>query len=114
LVFIFIIFYSLVFFQIEKIERLMTFPGVWVQVNHTLKTPENMEEYNIQIAGWNTINGIYLWNSQGKTVYYFHGNGVPLPYFYNEINYIHSLGYNVMAYDYPGYGKSSWMPTQKI
>jgi hypothetical protein len=28
LVFIFIIFYSLVFFQIEKIERLMTFPGV--------------------------------------------------------------------------------------
>ena len=110
---IFIILYSLIFFQFEKIERMMTFPGVWVKVEHSINIPENLEEYKVQIASWDEIHWIYLWDWEWKTVYYFHGNWVPLAYFYNEIEYIHSLGYNVMAYDYPGYGKSTWLPTQK-
>ena len=60
----------------------------------------------------NNINGLYKASDfpNAKTVYYFHGNGWPLSYFYSEIEYIHKLGYNVMAYDYPWYGKSTGFP----
>lgn len=105
--------YLILFLNIENIERKMTFPAAWKEMIHTIPLPENFEEINIQIADWNNINGIYLGDGIWKTVYYFHGNWVPLPYFYNEINYIYSLGYNVMAYDYPNYGKSTWIPSQK-
>lgn len=113
ILFIVIALYLLIFFNIEKIEKNMTFPGVGKQVTHNITTPENLEEINVQVADGNIIHWVYLGNWEGKTVYYFHWNWVPLPYFYNEIEYIHSLGVNVMAYDYPGYGKSTGDTTQK-
>lgn len=113
ILFIIIIFYFLVFFNIENIERKMTFPWEGIKFSKDIQVPENMEEINVQIADGNVISGIYLGNGEGKTVYYFHWNAGDLPQFYSEIEYIHSLWVNVMAYDYPGYGKSTGTSTQK-
>lgn len=101
--------------QVKRIETLATFPAVAINVQDLVghvETDLEFEEINIKDSKWNNINGLYLENSkeEAKTVYYFHGNGWPLSYFYSEIQYIHSLGYNVMAYDYPGYGKSTGFP----
>ena len=103
------------FFNVKRFETFSTFPAIWSDLQQFI--PENdsqwrYEEINIKDTDGNNINGLYIpyWDWHGKTIYYFHGNGGPLSYFYSDINYIHSLGYNIMAYDYPGYGKSEWFP----
>ena len=62
ILFIVIAMYLLIFFNIEKIEKNMTFPGIAKQVTHNLTAPENLEEINVQLADNNIINGIYLGN----------------------------------------------------
>ncbi len=111
---IFLFLYILLVIQVKKIETISTFPAVYMNVQdivgHT-KTDLKFEEINIADSKWNNINWLYLWSGTWKTVYYFHGNWGPLSYFYSEIKYIHQeLGYNVFAYDYPGYGKSEGFP----
>ena len=98
----------------KTIQSVATFPAVLVNVQDVvwhIETDLNYEEINISDERWNNINWLYLssW-TWAKTVYYFHWNWGPLSYFYNEIKYINNLGYNVMAYDYPGYWKSTWFP----
>ena len=68
------------------------------------------EEINIISKNGDNINGLFIDNNAEETVYYFHGNGGELKYFYSEIQYLSDLWYNVMSYDYPGYGKSTWVP----
>ncbi|MDD2907628.1 MAG: alpha/beta fold hydrolase [Candidatus Gracilibacteria bacterium] len=105
--------YSLLVSYAKNIEMTSTFPGIAVHVQDLVGHNEidlNFEEINIFSKENELINGLYLGNGTGKTVYYFHGNGGPNSYFYSEIKYIHELGYNVMMYDYPGYGKSEGLP----
>jgi len=68
------------------------------------------EEINITAKNGDMINGLFIDNEAEKTIYYFHGNGGEMKYFYSEIQYLSDLWYNVMSYDYPGYGKSTWIP----
>lgn len=110
---VFVLFYVILLSQASRIETLATFPGIRINVQDIVwhvKADFVYEEINISDSQENNINGLYYDNNSDKTVYYFHGNGGPLNYFYSEIEYIWSLGYNVMAYDYPGYGKSTGFP----
>ncbi len=98
----------------KTIQSIATFPAIFVNVQDIvwhIDTDLDFEEINIKDTKWNNINWLYLaaW-TWSKTVYYFHWNWWPLNYFYDEIKYINSLGFNVMAYDYPGYWKSTWFP----
>jgi len=110
--------YIVSFFYRYEIEWYLTFPGVVVNtLEYTKSDLKKMnidfEEVNIPLAKkWN-INGLFINNNSKKTVYYFHGNGGDLTYFYSDIQFISSLGYNVMAYDYPWYGKSTGFPYEK-
>lgn len=117
------IYASLIIFA-EKIETLATFPATSVEFKNPLwdiKTNFDFEEINIKSSNWYNINGLYVkalsWSydvaETPKTIYYFHWNGWPLNYFYSEIEYISSLWYNVISYDYPGYWKSEWIPYKK-
>ncbi len=102
---------------IAKIEWFIAFPGVYM--NTLSLKDESFPELNysydkIQITyKQEEIAGMYINNEAEKTVYYFHGNGWDLSYFYADLNYISSLGYNVLALEYPGYGKSSWFPYEQ-
>jgi pimeloyl-ACP methyl ester carboxylesterase len=40
------------------------------------------------------------------TVMLFHGNGESLASLNDDVNDFHQIGYNLMAWDYPGYGRS--------
>jgi abhydrolase domain-containing protein 17 len=60
-----------------------------------------------------TIAAIHLKAKPGKpTIIYSHGNAEDVGHNVNLINEIHSKGYGVIAYDYPGYGLSPGKPTQ--
>ena len=112
-IFIVIVLYIILLTQAKRLETLATFPGVRINVQDVVghvKADFEFEEINIPDSQGSNINGLYLDNNAEKTVYYFHGNGGPLNYFYSEIQYIWDLGYNVMAYDYPAYGKSTGFP----
>ncbi len=112
-----ILFYCFLIVSANYIQTTSTFPAtvynvqdfVW-HIDYEL----DFEEINIQNKDWLNINGLYADAKSDKTVYYFHGNGWPLSYFFTEIKYINSLWYNVIAYDYPGYWKSEWKPNKNI
>lgn len=94
----------------------MSFPGGDVNLKEMIYHPAWIiaaQEINITASNGDTINGLYIDKWAEKTVYYFHGNGAPMEYFYTEMRYIADLGYNLMSYDFPGYGKSSWTPHQE-
>lgn len=110
---LFFISYFFVFFNVKKIETIATFPWVWVNLQDAVwydKAKINFQEINIKDKNWNNINWLYMTWSSEKTVYYFHWNGWPLNYFYDEIKYINDLWYWVFAFDFPWYWKSSWFP----
>ncbi|NDK09341.1 alpha/beta fold hydrolase [Candidatus Gracilibacteria bacterium] len=106
--------YVLIIIYAPKLQGYLAFPGVYVNtISHT--NPEykfidlDFEDINIQYKGEN-INGLFLDKKSDITIYYLHGNGGDLTYFYHDIKYISDLGYNVLALDYPGYGKSTGFP----
>jgi pimeloyl-ACP methyl ester carboxylesterase len=106
---------SLVIFA-RPIETLLTFPGKQINLKEFTNHPAgiiNAEFYDIPSSSGNNIHGLYINSNAEKTVYYFHGNGAPMDHFYTEMRYIADLGYNVMSYDFPGYGQSTGEPTQR-
>lgn len=52
---------------------------------------------------------VVLWGRAGDqgTVMVFHGNGESVASVESEVPMFHQLGYSVMAWDYPGYGRSA-------
>lgn len=51
-------------------------------------------------------------NQKGYTILYSHGNASNLATIAPILNALHSQGFAVLAYDYPGYGHSSGRPTE--
>lgn len=92
----------------KRLQVMFTFPQ-WNMDCSRLNFDLDIEEINILDSKWENINWLYVWTWTWKTVYYFHGNGGGLNCFYNEIKYISDLWYNVISYDFPWYGKSSWV-----
>lgn len=109
---LFIIYIGLIFWA-KKIETILTFPAPYFSKQEFVPFSDSnlkYEEINIKSSNWYNINWLYVWTWTGKTIYYFHWNWWPINVFYNEIKYIASLWYNVMAFDYPWYWKSEWVP----
>lgn len=108
--------YILLLIFAKSIETAMIFPGKDINLKQLTNHPAGViaaEEVTFTSKKWNTIAGIYIDNNAPKTVYYFHGNGAPMDHFYTEMRYIADLGYNLISYDFPGYGKSTGKPTQE-
>ncbi len=108
--------YILLFIFARNIETAFTFPGKDINLKQLSNHPAGLiaaETVDITAPSGNNIHGIYIDNGASKTVYYFHGNGAPMDHFYTEMRYIADLGYNLISYDFPGYGKSTGKPTQQ-
>ncbi len=110
IIYIIIFFLSLYILLIifgKKLQTISTFPQTGFE-KIKIKWIEKIE-----LNTWsNKIVWIYLDNNKEKTIYYFHGNGGNLNIFENQIKNIGDLWYNVLSYDYPGYGESTWIPTE--
>lgn len=107
--------YVLLLVFARNIETAFTFPGKDINLKQLTNHPAGLiaaDEVSLISPSGNTIHGIYIDNGAPKTVYYFHGNGAPMDHFYTEMRYIADLGYNLISYDFPGYGKSTGKPTQ--
>jgi len=59
------------------------------------------EDINITSPEGENINGLYIDSGAKKTIYYLHGNGGDLRYFYPTLEMLASWGYNVAAVEYP-------------
>ncbi len=108
--------YFVLLFFANEIETAITFPGKDINLKQISNHPAWLiaaEEVFLTSTNGHTIHGIYIDNGAAKTVYYFHGNGAPMDHFFTEMRYIADLWYNLIAYDFPGYGKSGWEPTQE-
>lgn len=97
----------------------MTFPGVYI---NTLEYSKSIDPEHIDATGFEdiyvdtdfgNIHGVWFDAGKEKTVYYFHGSGGDVRFFYNEMRRISLLGFNVLALEYPGYGKSTWFPYEE-
>jgi len=104
--------YLLLCFSVRFGELLLSFPGYFFTLNTPSSAAFEFEDVFLTVNR-KKLHGIFVPADSEKYVYYFHGNGGPLPTFYQDIAYIHSLGYNVFSYDYPGYGNSSGIPNDK-
>lgn len=88
--------YSLVFRPGPPLSRTpldvrMAFEDVWLPIRR-----------DIRVHGW-WIPG----PNGGKAAIFFHGNGRNLAHELPTLGYLHALGTNVLAIDYPGFGDSS-------
>jgi len=60
------------------------------------------------------VSGWYLPHPQAdKTLLFFHGNGGNVSHRGNSLYIFHKLKLNVLIIDYPGYGQSEGIPTEK-
>lgn len=60
------------------------------------------------------ISAFYLKNPSAKwTLLYSHGNAEDMGHLYPILQYLHHIGYSVLAYDYHGYGTSEGIPSER-
>ncbi|MDF2436835.1 MAG: hydrolase or acyltransferase, alpha/beta fold family [Bacteroidota bacterium] len=76
----------------------------------------NVEVINFKSGNGNTLNGWFLKPKTQKikaTVLQFHGNGGNISYQYQFAKPLVQAGYQVMVFDYEGYGNSTGSPSQE-
>lgn len=109
----FLVFVLSLFVFRSQIQTLMSFPAAVYNVQNFvwyIEADIDFEKITFTNSRGNVIDGLVIDNKAEKTIYYFHWNWWPLSFFYSEIQYMSELWYNVIAYDYPGYGESEWFP----
>lgn len=106
--------YVALFFSASRIETFITFPWRDINLKEITNHPAGLlvsEKVSYVSDSWDTITWVYIDNDSDKVVYYFHGNGAPIEYFYSDIQFISDLWYTVIALEYPWYGESTWVPS---
>lgn len=95
-----------------QIENRIIFP--WMGKNKYDRAV-NFDFETIHIKGEKEedMYALFVDKKSPKTVLFFHGNGWALPYFYDYIEFISSLGYNVLAFEYPWFWESSGSPSKE-
>lgn len=100
--------YGILVFFGENIQTLSTFP----RVGYKQLELDNVQKIYLENENGEKISGIYLDNNALKTIFYCHGNGGNIDFFTEDIKYLSNLWYNLLTYDYPGYGESAGKPTE--
>ena len=94
-------------------EKLVYFP-----TREIVATPLSLG-LTYEDVGVTTEDGVLLhgWfipaNGSKRTVLFFHGNGGNISYRMETIRILHSLGLNLLLFDYRGYGKSDGTPGEE-
>ena len=102
---IFLLLYIIVFMFSERIETYVTFPRAGYEAWH-FASMQDVTHFFLTDSDGYQISTIFLDQKSPDTVVYFHGNGENINDSEAEIRIIASYGYNILEYDYPGYGES--------
>jgi pimeloyl-ACP methyl ester carboxylesterase len=93
--------------------RYMIYPAPWVRVPSVPPTP--CKEIVLSVSENTKITGWYSgMNRDAPFLLYFHGNGENLATLWETgiFQRFEELGVNILAVDYPGYGRSSGKPSE--
>lgn len=110
-VFIFILFLNAYFYFQQP--KMLFYP-----VKDVVITPEqwglSYDKVSFALEDTTKISGWYLPHPEAnKTVLFFHGNGGNISHRGDSLYIFHKLKLNVLIIDYPGYGNSEGMPSEK-
>ena len=99
----------LLFYAVRRFERAATFYPVAFDGGPTWRLPRGAEDVWIKTPGGVRLHG-WLVRTQGgasaATVVYFHGNGGNLSYVGWLAEELAGRGFDVLLFDYKGYGRS--------
>ncbi len=93
----------------EQLQMIMTFP----QIGYQEVQMSGVEKIYLENENGDEISGVYMDGGSDQVVFYMHGNGGHIDAFANDIKYISQLWYNVLSFDYPGYGESEGWPIEQ-
>jgi uncharacterized protein len=101
--------YLILCFSIYAMQKYLLFPAYVTKPVAADWQPQGQESEQALIKGNCGELNAAIWrrpNAKG-TIMMFHGNGESLASIDDYAYAFHDLGYNLMAWDYPGYGQSS-------
>jgi alpha-beta hydrolase superfamily lysophospholipase len=76
--------------------------------------PENRVEGLVDSEHGEKIHYVYAHRDDADTtIFYSHGNKAHIGNYWERVELMWELGYNVMIYDYPGFGRSSGEPSEE-
>ncbi len=105
------IFFGIVIYFIQ--ESLIFFPEVLGE-RYQYRFESNFVERNFQVSEDVTINSIHFKSDTSKgVIFYHHGNAGSLARWGEIGEYFVQYGYDVLIYDYRGFGKSTGKRTMK-
>lgn len=107
------------FFAPRRLDRAYDFDEVDPELEGDISEPHasivgpDDREEGFLDAGGLAIHWV-LARREGATdaILYSHGNGVHLGHYWDRVERLWELGYTVLIYDYPGYGRSEGDPTE--
>lgn len=77
------------------------------------KDPEPPGVFKLRTSDGALISALYLKNDSARhTILFSYGNASSLGNSYEFLQWLHSLGFSVFAYDYRGYGSSQGLPSE--
>ncbi|MGC2049697.1 MAG: alpha/beta fold hydrolase [Gallionella sp.] len=99
------------FFQ----SHLVFYPGTGREL---IATPDRMglpyEDLHLETSDGISLHGWYIPAAQPRgTVLFLHGNAGNISHRLDSVLMFHRMGYNVLIFDYRGYGNSSGTPTEQ-
>lgn len=103
-----VVFYAI----IAAIVHFISNYSIFVPPRSTYEDDTNIKK--IVTTDGKTISALYFVSPKAKyTIIYSHGNAEDLGTIYSHVESLHELGFNVLAYDYEGYGTSEGKPSEK-
>lgn len=100
-------FYSIVVSFLYSVQKKLIFLPDNLAKDHTFHFDIPFEEFNLRHENGEEVNTLYFPNEDAKAlILYFHGNSKNLQHWGKYLPDLVNRGYDVLAIDYRGYGKS--------
>ncbi|MDK3157953.1 alpha/beta fold hydrolase [Kamptonema cortianum] len=102
------------------IYAFINLAGVWLQNAAMFPVPPVLQkesppwEFTLETADGIPIRAVWLGNPDAKmTILFSHGNGEDIDRIIHFLGELRFQGFNVLAYDYRGYGRSGGAPSER-
>ena len=112
---VFLVFPFILYFMIDFFVRSILYPAPWHPVEKT--PPAGIEESYVP---YTKKHKVHLWLKRhnitnSPLILFFHGNGVNVSILHkvNFYQYMVDQGAHIVAVEYPGYGRSEGVPSEK-